>query len=62
MYSYFLLYKYEITKFQTFYNLEPKGILTKEKMNEIVPKQYYLSQNKSDYNNEGDIQELKLNI
>ena len=22
-------------------------------MNEIIPKQYYLSQNKSDYNNEG---------
>ena len=49
----FILPNMKQQNLKKFYELESKGILTKEKMHEIVPKQYYLPKNKSNYNNEG---------
>ena len=45
---------YEIAQFETFfYDLEPQGILTKEKMNEIIPNKNYLPENITEYNETG---------
>jgi hypothetical protein len=49
----FYFTEYEIAKFESFFYDEPQGILTKEKMNEIVPYKKYLPENNEDYNKRG---------